>query len=145
LSQLGSTESLASGPVQKSPPSPRFARTAPAIISLVEEDYNMRAHINATAVANTNVDLSQHLDCFMGRGFEIRKSTHNSMSLRFPVGTSIGEMRDCFAAGLIALLIKLPDSGAAWALARPIRINGTEAPQRSGRPKRRRRGLLLAA
>jgi hypothetical protein len=82
----------------------------------------MHTHINATATANTNVDISRHLDCFIGRGFEIRKSTPSSMSLRFPVGTSISEMRDAFAAGLIALLLKLPKSGASQALANPIRV-----------------------
>jgi hypothetical protein len=82
----------------------------------------VRTHINAVATAKTNVDLSQHLDCFFGRGFEIRKSAPASLSLRFPVGTSIEEMRDAFAAGLIALLLKLPSSGASQALARSIRV-----------------------
>ena len=109
----------------------------------------MSAHINAVATAKLNVDLSQHLDCFFGRGFEIKKSTRDSMSLRFPVGTSISEMRDSFAAGLIALLLKIPNSGASFALAKPIRINGTEkAPAKRERLSRfrspRKRNQLAA-
>lgn len=93
----------------------------------------MRAHINATASAKLDVDLSQHLDCFFGRGFEIRKSTPDSLRVSFPVGTSIGEMRDAFAAGLIALLLKLPNSGASWALANPIRVRVSRCSGPGGR------------
>jgi hypothetical protein len=82
----------------------------------------MHTHITAVATAKLNVDLSQHLDCFYGRGFEITEAAPSSLRLRFPAGTSLPHMRDCFAAGLIGLLIKVPDSGASWALAEPIRI-----------------------
>jgi hypothetical protein len=85
----------------------------------------MHAYVNAVATAKLNVDLSQHLDCFLGRGFEIRKAKSDSLSLRFPAGTSVGDMRDAFAAGLTALLLKLPDSGAGWGLARPVRVRPT--------------------
>lgn len=93
----------------------------------------MPTHINATATAKLNVDLSQHLGCFLNRGFEIRKAKFDSLSLRFSSDTSIDEMRDAFAAGLIALLLKLPNSGASQALANPIRVRVSKCSGVGGR------------
>lgn len=81
--------------------------------------------VTAVATAKTNVDLSRHLDCFLGRGLEILGATPDSQLISFAAGTPIGEVRDRFAAGLIGLLVKLPDSGASAVLAKPIRVSVT--------------------